>query len=252
MGAMENKRPVFRHKSKNPLTWCWARFVHEVKASRGCAKTPWELFLAHFETLFIDSLFFNYILPSNKHRVDDKMWRGGQPHYLQIEGLARDGIRSIINLRGERSCASYYLEEKACKKYGIKLFNFPVNSRQPPKLEILEQLEDLFAEVDYPALIHCKAGSDRAGIMSALYLLMARKQPVEVAMGQLSLRYGHIRQAKTGVLDAFLETYQAFAAKQPIAFMDWARKYYDRDAVIASHKIFNLIDWLTTSVLRRE
>jgi protein tyrosine/serine phosphatase len=215
-------------------------------------QTPRQVALAHFETLFIDGLFLNALLPTNKHRVSKNLWRSGQPHALQFDKLAQQGIRTIINLRGKRDCASYLLEAKACRRHGITLVDFPMDSRQPPRLEILEQIEGLFSGIAYPALLHCKAGSDRAGIMSALYLLIIEKQPVDVAKKQLSLRYGHIRQAKTGVLDRFLEAYQSFSAKRPMAFLDWARQHYDREAVIASHKVFNWAAWLTDRALRRE
>ena len=88
--------------------------------------------------------------------------------------------------------------------------------------------------------------------MSALYLLLVEKQPVETAMQQLSLRYGHVRQAKTGVLDKFLETYRDFNLQHKTDFLTWARQHYDRDSVIASHKIFSLAEWFNTSLMHRE
>jgi protein tyrosine phosphatase (PTP) superfamily phosphohydrolase (DUF442 family) len=241
----------FRTKKKNPVLIAIERVVYAVKTVRGPMQTRWQVFVAHIESFFIDDGFLSYLFP-NRHRLSKKMWRSSQPHYLQIGGLAKKGIRTIINLRGARDCATFYLEEKACRKHGITLVNFPVNSRQPPKREIIEQLEKLFAEIDYPALMHCKAGSDRAGIMSALYLLIAEKQTIKKAKKQLSLRYGHVRHAKTGVLLKFLETYQEFSAKKKTDFMTWAREHYDRDAVIASHKIFSWAEWITSRALRRE
>ncbi len=241
----------FRTKKKNPILIGMERLVHAVKTARGPMQSRRQYAIGHIESLFIDDLFLSYLFP-NRHRLSEKMWRSSQPHYLQIGGLAKKGIRTIVNLRGARDCASFYLEEQACQKHGVKLVNFPVNSRQPPKLEILEQLEKLFAEIEYPALMHCKAGSDRVGIMSALYLLIAEKKPPEAAMKQLSLRFGHVRHAKTGVLDKFLETYRDHIKKDPIDFMTWARNHYDRDTVIASHKVYSFAEWLTNSVLRRE
>ena len=52
-------------------------------------------------------------------------------------------------------------------------------------------------------LIHCKSGADRAGLMSALYLIIAKEQSAREAMGQLNWKYGHVKAAKTGVIDAF-------------------------------------------------
>ena len=64
---------------------------------------------------------------------------------------------------------------------------------------------DLFNSIEKPALMHCKSGADRAGLMAALYVLIHCKKPVAEAMKQLSLRYLHVRQAKTGMLDSFLK-----------------------------------------------
>ncbi len=248
---MQYVKPTFTTKRKDPVRRFLARMSHEFKVARGPMTTQGQHVLGHLETLFIDHTILSLILP-NRHKVSDKLWRSSQVHPLQIGALARRGIRTIINLRGSRDCASYYLERDACKKHGITLVDFPVNSRQPPTREILAKLEQLFQTVEYPALMHCKAGSDRVGIMSALYLLIAEKKPVEEAMEQLSLRFGHVRHAKTGVLDRFLEEYLIFNQKQPLPFMEWAMNHYDRDAVIASHKPVNWAEWIYNDVLRRE
>ena len=60
-------------------------------------------------------------------------------------------------------------------------------------------------------------------------------------MAQLSLRHGHIRQSKTGILDAFFADY-AKAAPKP--FLDWLREDYDEAALWA--------DGLVDKILRRE
>ena len=41
------------------------------------------------------------------------------------------------------------------------------------------------------------------------------------AKRQLSLRFGHIRQADTGVLDLVFDSYLAHNKREPIAFLDW-------------------------------
>lgn len=241
----------FSTKKKNPILVGIGWLCHIVKRARGPVTTRWQYVLAHFESLFIDDLFLSYLFP-NRHKISPHMLRSGQPHYLQIGRLGLKGIKTIINLRGARDCASFFLEDKACREHGIKLVNFPINSRQPPKLEVLEQLETLFADIEYPALMHCKAGADRVGIMSALYLLIAEKRPIEEAKKQLSLRYGHIRFAKAGVLLKFLETFEEFSRLHKVDFMTWARKHYDRDAVMASHKPLTKIEWFYSAVLHRE
>jgi protein tyrosine phosphatase (PTP) superfamily phosphohydrolase (DUF442 family) len=244
-------KPVFVSKRTNPVRRWIARLSHDFKTARGPMQTGWQRVLAHLEALFIDHAIFRLPYP-NRHAISKKMWRSSQPTPGQVKHLKRMGIRTIVNLRGERDCASYYLEREACKQNGITLVDFPVNSRQPPTRETLAKLGELFGKIEYPALMHCKAGSDRVGLMSALYLLLDEKHDVHAALKQLSPVYGHMRQSKAGVLDHFLETYRDFTAKKPMDFMDWAQQHYSRDDVIRTHKVSGWAEWLYNDVLRRE
>lgn len=170
----------------------------------------------------------------NLHPVSTGMWRSNQPSPEQIAAHARQrGIRTILNLRGESPRGFYLLEREACAAYGVRLVDFRVYSRDAPTQETVIAARDLFERIEYPALMHCKSGADRAGLMSALYLILQEGAPIETARAQLSLKYLHIRQGKTGVLDAFLEAYSQFNAKTPKPFLDWVSEDYDRDAVKA-------------------
>jgi protein tyrosine/serine phosphatase len=110
----------------------------------------------------------------------------------------------------------------------------------------------MFTEIDYPVLVHCKSGADRAGLMSAVYLLQHEKRPFEEAMGQLSLRFGHVKQAKTGILDFFFEAYRQDNEKSPITFMDWVNTDYDPAALKKSFMSQWWANSLVDRLLRRE
>lgn len=207
--------------------------------------------LGYGELLLVDHGVFRAIY-SNRHRVGGKLWRSSQPAPYQIAQAAKRGIRTIINLRGERSHYSYRMQQEACRRHGIVLVNFRVHSREAPRRETLHGLRELFAKIEYPALLHCKSGADRAGLASALYLLIHEGRPVEEAQAQLHIRYGHIRSAKTGILDHFLEAYRKANAERPIAFFDWVDTAYDRDALQRSFKPLLAPDLLVDRLLRRE
>ena len=69
----------------------------------------------------------------------------------------------------------------------------------------------------------------------------------------MSLKYGHIRQADTGVLDYFFERYLADNAVRPMPFFEWVDTVYDPDELkrtlpVAKGWANRLVD----SVLRRE
>ncbi|MFN7168259.1 MAG: fused DSP-PTPase phosphatase/NAD kinase-like protein [Pannonibacter sp.] len=173
---------------------------------------------------------------SNLHQISPEMWRSNQPSPRQVLAHARErGIRTILNLRGHTTKGYYLLEQEACDAAGIELIDFQVFSRDPPTREAIFAARDLFERIEYPALMHCKSGADRAGVMAVLYKLLRERVPFEEAAEQLSGKYLHVRQGKTGVLDAFIESYAAFNAGRPPGqwkpFLDWAAEDYDRLAV---------------------
>ena len=96
-----------------------------------------------------------------------------------------------------------------------------MRSRAAPSHKELRGARELFERIEYPMLMHCKSGADRAGLMSVLYRHFKEGIPIAQAKRELSLRYGHIRQADTGILDYFFERYLRDAAACPIEFGEW-------------------------------
>lgn len=188
----------------------------------------------------------------NRHRLGRGAWRAAQPAPHQIAGIARLGVRTIVNLRGARVCGSYWLEQQACQRHGMALVDFQVRSRAAPSKEELRAARDLFGSIEYPILLHCKSGADRAGLMSVLYLMLHEGVPLEEARHQLGLRFGHIRQSDTGILDYFFERYLADNARAPIPFFDWVETVYDPEELKRSYKASGWANVLTNKLLRRE
>jgi protein tyrosine phosphatase (PTP) superfamily phosphohydrolase (DUF442 family) len=217
---------------------------------------PWlrRLFgptVKRLDALFVDHGIFR-LFYLNKHRLGANAWRAAQPAPHHIGALARHGVRTIINLRGERACGSYWLEQAACERHGITLINFQVRSRQAPTADQIKGAKELFDSIEYPMLMHCKSGADRAGLMSVLYLHLKEGVPLEEAKKQLALRYGHFRQADTGVLDRVFDSYLEYNARQPIAFLHWVDTVYDPIELKRSFRSAGWARRLVDQVLRRE
>ena len=205
----------------------------------------------YLDMLFVDHGIFRLIY-LNRHRLSTEAWRAAQPAPHQIRAIANSGVRTIVNLRGERICGSYSLERQACQKHGIELVNFQVRSRAAPSKEELHGARDLFERIQYPMLLHCKSGADRAGLMSVLYCHLQLGMPIAEAKEQLSLRYGHIRQAETGILDYFLERYVAYNEVTPMPFFEWVDTVYDPEEVKESFQSGSFANILVNKLLRRE
>ncbi len=186
------------------------------------------------DTMFIDHGLLRVVY-SNRASVDAQVERASHPTPTQVRAAAKRGVRTIINLRGDHPLGASILSAQACKENGIKLAYLKMRSRGMPTKEQIYGAKEIFETAQYPILFHCKSGADRAGIMSALYVLIVMQGSADEALKQLSLRFGHIRQAKTGMLDFFVNSYKAFNAKQPIAFMDWVDQHYDEEATRAAY-----------------
>ena len=187
----------------------------------------------------------------NQHQIADGVWRSNQPGPGRIARLADNGIKSIVNLRGPRDDGGWQLEAEACQKAGITLFDFTARSRAAPSKAMLHAAKSLFAEIEKPVLMHCKSGADRAGLMAALYLLVAENQPASVALRQLAWKYGHVKAAKTGLLDAFFAAYLPYE-KEGMAFYHWVDEIYDPEQLAAEFQAQGWAVRLTDTILRRE
>ena len=207
--------------------------------------------LTQADSLFIDHGIVRLVY-LNRSRIGDKAWRSAQPNPNQIKAFAAEGIKTIVNLRGPRVCGSYWLEQDACRRYGLVLVDCQMRSRAAPSREELRRAHDLFDRIEYPMLMHCKSGADRVGLMSVLYCHTKLGEPIEKAVLQLALRFGHIRQADTGILDHFFEEYLRFAATKPIAFWDWAETIYDPEIVTRSFQANGIATRILSGIFRRE
>ena len=170
----------------------------------------------------------------NLHQISDEMYRANQPSPEHIARYAKElGLKTIINLRGESPKGYYLLEKEACQRHGIRLVDFQVFSREVPTATSVLQAKQLFDSIAYPALMHCKSGADRAGVMAVLYQHFRKGLPIEEALEQLSGKYLHVRHGKTGVLDDFFETYLAQGKPAGLTFEEWVEKGYDHKAMKA-------------------
>ena len=189
----------------------------------------------------------------NAFWISREMVRSNQPWPYQLKRWKREGIKTVVNLRGGFDASFFALEKDACERYGLNLVNFTVTSRDVPSKAAVLAARDLFQTLEYPAVMHCKSGADRAGIMSVLYAHFRLGQPIREAMGQLSWRYMHVRQGLTGVLDYIFQLYLAEGEPQGLSFVDRTQSPgYDPKKIKADFRAGRLGSLLTEKLLRRE
>ena len=189
---------------------------------------------------------------TNAHWISDELVRTNQPWPFQLKAWRERGVRTVLNLRGGAD-SHHALEAEACARYGLKLVSYPVRSRDVPTSEQILGARALFETLEYPVLMHCKSGADRAGVMAVLYMHFRKGQPVAEAMRQLHLKFGHVRAGLTGVLDYYFEYYLTHVAPRGLSLEDWAREPdYDPAAIRRDFKAQWWGTLLTEKLLRRE
>lgn len=153
---------------------------------------------------------------ANRHEViPGRLYRCSQPSANSVRELVeKHGIRTVLNLRGLSSTDSWYFEEcQACASVGISQEDITLSAKCLPPPQELRRAVEVLDRAEYPILIHCKAGADRTGMISAMALLLTTDATVDEARKQLLPRYGHFRFGRTAAMDEFLDLYEAALAR---------------------------------------
>ena len=173
-------------------------------------------------------------LYDNEFEISKGIYRSNQPSPKKIEYWFKKGVRTILNLRGESDQGAYYLEKEACKTLGINLIDHQLGASTLKSKEVLLELCKILKTIKGPLLMHCKSGSDRAGLASVIYLIAVKKINPSVAANQLSIKYLHLRWYITGVLDYMISEYVNAFEQTGIEFEDWLQNDYDRDQLLTT------------------
>ncbi|HEY1717749.1 MAG TPA: tyrosine-protein phosphatase, partial [Verrucomicrobiae bacterium] len=112
------------------------------------------------------------------------------------------GIKSIINLRGTTDAPALYQGEmETAKRLGVQHYDFSLSATNEIAVPQMDDVIRTLREAPKPVLIHCQAGSDRTGLVSALYCLTLKGETPAQADRELSVWYGHISLSKTIAMD---------------------------------------------------
>lgn len=137
--------------------------------------------------------------------VPGKVYRSGQMAEAQwLDYVHTYAIKSVLNLRGEHRASPWYQQEiRVAEHLGIAHYDFGLSASRDVDNEALEAILGIMRQAPKPMLIHCMSGSDRSGLIAAVYLFAIEGQLAEAAAHQLSLLYGHFPYffSKTDAMD---------------------------------------------------
>jgi protein tyrosine phosphatase (PTP) superfamily phosphohydrolase (DUF442 family) len=206
-------------------------------------RTPLQRVSAHLDAFFLDHGFVRALWKNRSAVSPGKVWRSNQPSPADLAWAKARGVKTVVTARSGVAFGAYPLEREACERLGLTFRVFAFGSRAAPEANLMAAAPAFFAEIEYPVLLHCKSGADRAGFLAALYLILREGADARTAaQAQLHWRYGHSRAAKTGILDHVFVHYERARAATGIGFAPWLQDGYDPAAITADFSPAPLAD----------
>jgi protein tyrosine/serine phosphatase len=219
-------------------------FKGDVNSARG-------RLLAWVDSLFIDHAVLRLGISNFGTVIPGRLYRCNHPTPGRLRRFARRyGLTTVINLRGATGTGSYHLSRDAAWKLGLAYHDLSFESRGAPHRDRILRLHDIYRAMPGAGLLHCKSGADRAGLAAGLCILFEGGSAAD-AMRQLSWRHGHIKQARTGILDAFFLRYQR-EGEGRMSFFDWLDRDYDEAALRRDFHANGLASFINDWVLAHE
>jgi protein tyrosine phosphatase (PTP) superfamily phosphohydrolase (DUF442 family) len=192
-----------------------------------------RLLMLSIAALALVGVFHRFFFLDNLAVVErGRVYRSAQLKGRLESTLKSRGIATVLNLRGGSRADWWYAQEvDVTRRLGIDFYDLPLEADERPSRRELAALVDLLDRCRYPLLIHCKSGSDRTGLVSALYRLVERGEPPERARTSFSVWRGHVPLFGPERLHAPLVEYGAWLAGRrlphtPDRFRAWLAADY--------------------------
>ena len=165
--------------------------------------------------------------------VPDRVYRSGQLSPEELEDrIRRHGLKSIVNLRGEKEDRDWYRRElEVARRHGVDFRSLDLIPERLPSRPDLVALIDRLEGLSEPILIHCSAGADRTGFASVIARMAKGGASFEEARSELSLRYGHLPFGPASEIGRIFDQYEEHrrssgAGSDWAPFERWARELY--------------------------
>jgi protein tyrosine/serine phosphatase len=138
---------IKEHRSQAAHRMCWVLFAAVWLTLGGCGSAP-----RHGDAH----------LP-NMQRVNESLYRGGQPTREGFARLHEMGIRTVVNVRGGD------IDEEAMGNLAFDYHQRPMSPWSPRDEDVIWFLKLATDTSLAPVFLHCQHGADRSGYLVAMY-----------------------------------------------------------------------------------
>jgi protein tyrosine phosphatase (PTP) superfamily phosphohydrolase (DUF442 family) len=177
-----------------------------------------------------------YLFESNLMPViDGQVYRSAQPEPDELARWVETlGLRSIVNLRGERGSGGWLREERdLATSLGVAHYDVHLDADRMPPAPRLRELVKILDSAPRPLLFHCKGGVERSGLVGAVVVLLAGGD-LDAARHQFDASKGFVPLVVNSDLPRVLDDYAGWLAAQgaastPERFRTWVATAYAPD-----------------------
>ena len=146
----------------------------------------------------------------NFYRLNDEVYRSRQPDDEEMAELEAKGFRAVLNLR------EYHSDEDEASATQLKLYRVPVNAGDIDDAFVVEALHAI-AQAEKPILIHCWHGSDRTGVVAAVYRMVFEQWTRQAAIDEfVNGGFGYHARFYPNI-ERYLETVDIEAIRRQLA-----------------------------------
>jgi protein tyrosine/serine phosphatase len=118
------------------------------------------------------------------HEIVPGLTRGARPTLEGLKYLARNGVKTILNLENDSKQVAWETAEAA--KLGMTVISTPMSGFWKPKTKQVNQSLQILADSRYyPLFVHCQHGQDRTGLISGLFRVIYQNWEPSVAYDEM-------------------------------------------------------------------
>lgn len=174
--------------------------------------------------------------------IPRRIFRSAQPTAQLLKtAIKRDGIKTVLNLRGANPDQSWYAQERsATLEADATQIDFPMSSDQWLSHDQIRTLLDILDTCEYPILIHCEWGAERTGLISAICTLLKEGATLDEGKREFSIYYMFLPIKDGLVMRGHLDRYERWLKDQgenhsPTRLREWLTRSYEPGSPSREH-----------------
>jgi len=109
----------------------------------------------------------------NFEQVSPVLWRGAAPSSAGLEALAKNGVKTIIDLRLDPEKSKK--EARLVSDLGMRYVHIPLGYLSPSNESVCKFFSTINETQNGLTYVHCVQGADRTGTLVAMYRVLVQK-----------------------------------------------------------------------------